>query len=74
MKKVTHTRTQYLNWFQLVRRDAISKQDRLMQAKRENRNQAEIDRLEKVIRDCEEEDRRYRLARRVFGDPLTALV
>lgn len=72
MKKVIQNRTDHINWLDLVRRDAASKQNRLLKAK--DRNQDEINRLEKVIQDCKEESRRYNIAWKVCGNPMTVLV
>lgn len=74
MKKRVQNRTDHINWLDLVRQDAASKQSRLLKAKGENRNQDEINRLEKVIQDCKEESRRYSLTWQVCGNPMTVLV
>lgn len=72
MKKRIQKRTDHIHWLDLIRQDAITKQDRLMKSK--DRNQDEINRLEKVIQDCKEEIRRYNLVWKVCGNPMTVLV
>lgn len=74
MKKRIQKRTDHIRWFKLVIREADEKRDRLMKAKSSERNQDEINRLEKTISDSKEEVRRYSLALTVHGNFLTALV
>jgi hypothetical protein len=74
MKRTIQTRSQKINWLTLIRREAEEKQDRLLKAKKSDRNQDEIDRLGRIIFDTYEEISRHSLALRIHGEPMTVLV